>query len=99
MMRYQPRIDPTRAALIYLAEPVVAAVWAWMMVPGRTLSGIEIVGAAVILGANLLAGRGRMPFVLPGTPRLCGACIKFSRHLAPSPNGRVQRYQPSRGPP
>ncbi len=46
MMRFQPRIDPTRAALIYLAEPVVAAVWAWMMVAG------------MILGANLLAGKG-----------------------------------------
>ena len=58
MMRFQPRIDPTRAALIYLAEPVVAAVWAWMMVPGRRLTAIELTGAGMILAANLLAGKG-----------------------------------------
>jgi drug/metabolite transporter (DMT)-like permease len=52
MMRFQPRLDPTRAALIYLAEPIVAAVWAW-----RPLSVIAVVGAGMIVAANVLAGR------------------------------------------
>ena len=57
MVRFQPRIDPTRAALIYLAEPIVASMWAWWTV-GRTLAAIAIFGAALIVAANLLAGRG-----------------------------------------
>lgn len=52
MMRFQPRIDPTRAALIYLAEPVVAALWAW-----RPMHGLPMIGAGLIVAANLLAGR------------------------------------------
>ena len=56
MMRFQPRIDPTRAALIYLAEPVVAALWAWLL-KDRALTLIAGVGAALIVAANFLAGR------------------------------------------
>ncbi len=52
MMRFQPRIDPTRAALIYLAEPVIAALWAW-----RPMHGLPMIGAGLIVAANLLAGR------------------------------------------
>jgi drug/metabolite transporter (DMT)-like permease len=59
---YQPRIDPTRAALIYLIEPVVAAAWAWMAV-GRKLGMLSLLGAALILLANVLvevlAARGK----------------------------------------
>jgi drug/metabolite transporter (DMT)-like permease len=53
MFYFQPKIDPTRAALIYLAEPIFAALYAYLAV-GRTLSVIAIVGAALILAANVL---------------------------------------------
>jgi drug/metabolite transporter (DMT)-like permease len=59
---YQPRLDPTRAALIYLIEPVVAAVYAWAAA-GRALGIEAILGAALILVANVLvevlAARGK----------------------------------------
>ncbi len=50
---FQPRIDPTRSALIYLMEPVAAAGYAYFAV-GRTLHGIAIVGAVLILVANIV---------------------------------------------
>lgn len=50
---YQPRLDATRAALIYLIEPLFAALYAYMMVK-RALLPIQLVGAATILLANLL---------------------------------------------
>lgn len=53
MFYFQPKIDPTRAALIYLAEPVFAALYAYMAV-GRSLTAIAFVGAGLILGANVL---------------------------------------------
>ena len=60
MMRFQPRINPTQATLIYLAEPIVAAVWAWGTV-GRSLTGLTIIGAGLILLANLFAGPSEKP--------------------------------------
>jgi drug/metabolite transporter (DMT)-like permease len=51
--RFQPRIDPTRAALIYLIEPVVAALYAFVAT-GRGLGWLAVVGAGLILAANLL---------------------------------------------
>lgn len=53
MFYFQPKIDPTRAALIYLAEPIFAALYAYLAV-GRTLTAIAIGGAALILAANFL---------------------------------------------
>jgi drug/metabolite transporter (DMT)-like permease len=53
MFYFQPKLDPTRAALIYLAEPVFAAFYAYMAV-GRTLSVIALLGAGLILAANVL---------------------------------------------
>jgi drug/metabolite transporter (DMT)-like permease len=50
---YQPRLDPTRAALIYLIEPVVAAAYAWVAV-GRALGPEALFGAVLILVANVL---------------------------------------------
>ena len=50
---YQPKLDPTRAALIYLVEPVVATAYAWAMV-GRTLDRYTILGAGLILVANVV---------------------------------------------
>jgi drug/metabolite transporter (DMT)-like permease len=51
--RFQPRIDPSRAALIYLMEPIFASLFA-LLVNGRGLNGIAMVGAALIIVANLL---------------------------------------------
>jgi drug/metabolite transporter (DMT)-like permease len=59
---YQPKLDPTRAALIYLVEPVIASAYAWVVV-GRTLPAVKIAGAGLILVTNvlveLLSARGR----------------------------------------
>lgn len=52
----QRRIPPTRAALILLLEPVFAGVVSF--VDGERLGAIELVGAAVILGAIALAELG-----------------------------------------
>ena len=53
MFYFQPKLDPTRAALIYLAEPIFAALYAYVAV-GRTLSSIGLLGAGLILAANVL---------------------------------------------
>jgi drug/metabolite transporter (DMT)-like permease len=50
---FQPRIDPTRAALIYLLEPVFAAGFA-RIVAGRELGAMALLGAGLILLANAL---------------------------------------------
>jgi drug/metabolite transporter (DMT)-like permease len=49
---FQPRLDPTRAALIYLIEPIIAAAYAYAA-KGRSLGVLEITGAGLILTANL----------------------------------------------
>ncbi|HEX4793609.1 MAG TPA: EamA family transporter [Humisphaera sp.] len=51
LTHFQPRLDPTRAALIYLLEPVIAAIYAAMAV-GRTFRPLAIIGAILILAAN-----------------------------------------------
>jgi len=54
LTHYQPKLDPTRAALLYLMEPVVAAIYA--AVVGRHPCGLHVVaGGACILLANALA--------------------------------------------
>src|SRR5919108_535715 len=53
MFYFQPKLDPTRATLIYLAEPIFAALYAYVAV-GRTLSLIALLGAGLILAANVL---------------------------------------------
>ena len=50
---FQPRLDPTRAALIYLVEPVVAAAYAYLA-RGAELGRVALAGAALILAANVL---------------------------------------------
>jgi drug/metabolite transporter (DMT)-like permease len=50
---FQPRIDPTRAALIYLAEPVFATLYATAFA-GHPAGWLTLVGAAIILLANVL---------------------------------------------
>jgi drug/metabolite transporter (DMT)-like permease len=60
---FQPKIDATRASLIYLAEPVFGAAAAWMLL-GSAMDARQITGAALILVANvvveLLASRARV---------------------------------------
>ena len=51
--RFQPRIDPTRAALIYLVEPIFASLYA-LLATGRTLAPLALGGAALILAANFM---------------------------------------------
>jgi drug/metabolite transporter (DMT)-like permease len=51
MFHFQPRLDPTRAALLYLAEPIFAALFAYLTI-GRSLSPIALCGAALLLIAN-----------------------------------------------
>ena len=50
---FQPKMDATRAALIYLMEPIVAAAYAYVVV-GRQLHALALVGAGLILAANVL---------------------------------------------
>ncbi|MGE3537096.1 MAG: DMT family transporter [Candidatus Tectimicrobiota bacterium] len=54
MFHFQPQLDPTRAALLYLAEPIFAALFAYGMV-GRSLSPLALAGAALVLLANVCA--------------------------------------------
>jgi drug/metabolite transporter (DMT)-like permease len=50
---FQPRIDPTRAALLYLVEPIFASLYAWVAA-GHAMTGPAVAGAALILVANVL---------------------------------------------
>ena len=49
---HQPKITPTRAALIYMLEPLFAAAYAWVS-RGNALSAAEWLGAGLILLANV----------------------------------------------
>lgn len=51
---FQPKVDPTRAALIYLVEPIFAAGYAYLATGRGLTSGIEITGAVLILAANVV---------------------------------------------
>lgn len=53
MTFFQPKLDPTRAALIYLVEPIWAGAFAWLAA-GRAMTGAELQGAAIILAANAI---------------------------------------------
>ncbi len=54
MFRFQPRTTATRAALIYMTEPLFATVYAWLLV-GRTIGAVAILGGALIIAGNVLA--------------------------------------------
>jgi drug/metabolite transporter (DMT)-like permease len=53
LTHFQPRLEPTRATLIYLMEPVIAAAYA-AIAAGHRIGAIAVGGAALILIANLL---------------------------------------------
>lgn len=53
MSLFQPKVDATRATLIYLLEPVAAATFARLTL-GRRLGVVELCGALLILSANLV---------------------------------------------
>jgi drug/metabolite transporter (DMT)-like permease len=53
MVFYQPKLDPTRTALIYLLEPIFAAGYA-LIFAGKRMSVAELSGAVLILAANAL---------------------------------------------
>ena len=71
---FQPRIDPTRAALLYLVEPIFAASYAWVMA-GKALATIAVAGAALIVLANLLVEilQSRRPRPIDEPPPDAGA--------------------------
>ncbi len=48
--RFQAETTPTRAALIFSAEPVTAAMFSWLLL-GETLGGRSLLGAGLILAA------------------------------------------------
>lgn len=54
MFHFQPQLDPTRAALLYLAEPIFATLFAYL-VAGRSLSPLAWCGAGLLLLANVCA--------------------------------------------
>jgi drug/metabolite transporter (DMT)-like permease len=51
--RFQPRIDASRAAMIYLMEPIFASAFA-MVITGRGLGSLALLGGGLIVAANLL---------------------------------------------
>ena len=51
---FQPKVDPTRAALIYLVEPIFAAGYAYIATGRGPTSAVEITGALLILLANVV---------------------------------------------
>lgn len=53
MSRYQRDVAPARAALIYMLEPVFAAVFAWA-IAGKALGANVMIGAGLILLANVV---------------------------------------------
>lgn len=55
MNQFQQRVDATRAAIVYLFEPIVAAVFAWAIKPDAGMTEMQIAGAGLILLANVFA--------------------------------------------
>jgi len=53
LVKYQPDLDPSRAALLYVMEPAFAAVFA-MALHGEPFGGYKGIGCLMLLGANVL---------------------------------------------
>lgn len=56
-LRFQPRVDATRAALIYATEPAFAALFSWLVLR-ETLQGLAWAGGALILAGMVLSELG-----------------------------------------
>jgi len=56
-LRFQPRVDPTRAALLYVTEPLFAAGFSWLFT-GETMPAIGWLGGALILAGMILSELG-----------------------------------------
>ena len=54
MFRYQPQTTPTRAALVYLTEPLFATAYAWIAAD-RAIDTGAILGAVLIIMGNVVA--------------------------------------------
>jgi drug/metabolite transporter (DMT)-like permease len=61
------RIGATRTGLVAAAEPPLAGLVAWGVL-GETLSGVQLLGAVVVLSGILLAETVRAPHPVPGGP-------------------------------
>jgi drug/metabolite transporter (DMT)-like permease len=53
LIHFQPRLDPSRAALLYVLEPAFAAVFA-VALHGESFGGYKLAGCLMLLGANVL---------------------------------------------
>ncbi len=53
LVKYQPDLDPSRAALLYVLEPAFAAVFA-MALHGEPFGGYKGLGCLILLAANVL---------------------------------------------
>ncbi len=56
-IRFQPRVGPIRAAVIYATEPVFAAFFSWLLIH-QALSGTSWAGGGLILAGMLLSELG-----------------------------------------
>jgi drug/metabolite transporter (DMT)-like permease len=82
MFYFQPKLDPTHAALIYLAEPIFAALYAYVAM-GKGLSAGAMLGASLILAANALVElmewhqkrRSRRAMARPSVTPSCTATV------------------------
>lgn len=52
-LRFQPKVEPTRAALIYTTEPVFAALFSWLLFAERLPATGWIGGGLIVLGMVL----------------------------------------------
>lgn len=64
MIKFQPRIEPTRAALIYMLEPLFAAIYA-VIIGREVLPMTSWIGAGLILVANIVTELWPAPSVHP----------------------------------
>jgi len=54
MFKFQPRISATRAALVYLTEPLFATAFAWI-VAGSKVTTVALLGGGMIIASNVIA--------------------------------------------
>lgn len=59
-LRFQPRVEPTRVAILYATEPAFAAAFSWL-VGGETLTRAALLGGLLIVCGALVADRGGSP--------------------------------------